>query len=316
MFEYSCIFSPVDFSRASRAAVELAQTLAQRHKARLELLHVIESPLRYMRPILFPYAALGDDEVRLQDEIRAGAREALAEHLRLPEEERGQQPALEVLFAQEGEAAEACITARMSASEAELVVMGAFGESGSNPGVLGSACLRVLNSATRPTLVIRDVGKVRLERVSVALDLGPHSAQVLRQAVGMALLLEAPLEVLVVVPTVESFDVDGILGGMTKLDKRALRRQAQRSVDKRLAQLMEDMEVPFPWREKLAAMERRHTLLWGDPAAELAQHCAEADHHLLVLGTQGDRRAALARQVGRTASAVAANVSSHLMFVP
>jgi nucleotide-binding universal stress UspA family protein len=174
----------------------------------------------------------------------------------------------------------------------------------------------MLNSATRPTLVVRDGGKVRLERVSVALDLSQHSAQVLRQAVGMALLLEAPLEVLVVVPTLESFDVDGILGGVHKVDKRNLRRQAQRAVDKRLGQFMEDMEVPFPWREKLAAMERRHTLLWGDPVGELASHCAEEDNHLLVLGTRGERRAELARQVGRTASSVAANLSSHLLFVP
>lgn len=313
MLDLSCIFTPVDLSRPSRAAVALARQLAQRADARLELVHAHSPPLRHLRPILYPYAGLGDEEARIHDELRRAATQALVEHLRLDPK----RDTLELLLVDEEEGPpEAALAARMLASEAELIVMGACGESGASPGVLGSATLRVLQSAARPVLLVRDGSQGKPARVSVALDLSPSSQAVLQAAVAVALSWELPLEVVVVVPTPESFDVQEILSGALKLDKRVLRRQARKVVDKRLDELQEGLQIPFPWKARYEATERVHTVLWGDPVEELARHCAELGEHLLVLGVTGARQAQLARKLGRTAAAVAANVSSDLLFVP
>ena len=148
--EWKRICCPIDFSDASRAAMEVAADLARRFGAELVLLHAYPIP-GYTFPDGSVMASpkmmqdLADQAQRHVEEWRADA-EKLTGGPRVTAEKAVGEPAAEIL--------EAARDAR-----ADLIVMGTHGRTGLEHALMGSIAERVVRRAHCPVLTVRPVGR-------------------------------------------------------------------------------------------------------------------------------------------------------------
>ena len=144
--DWKRIFCPVDFSDASRAAMEVAADLARRFGAELLLLHAYPVP-GYTFPDGSVVASprmmqeLADQAKRHLEEWRTEA-ERLVGAPRVSAETAIGEPAAEILE-----------VARTRG--AELVVMGTHGRTGLEHALMGSIAERVVRRAHCPVLTVR-----------------------------------------------------------------------------------------------------------------------------------------------------------------
>lgn len=328
MLELQRIFVPLDFSRSSRAAVSAAGRWAQATNARLHMAHAVAPVMPYTERTLFPYASLGEDRVSILGELRDNARDALGRYHNLSEMgiELGRRSAakgaddaghrLEVVMADAQQSAFGALVAQLDASDAQLIVAGHSGSAGQTPGAYGATALHILLHAASPTLLVRDIPGKDIRKVTVALDLSAHSQKVLQIAVAAALLHEASLDILVVAPEPLVYDVRGIVSGVVKADPKAIKRAARRESHKIIDRFEAELDIPFPWRQRHELLKPKRTVLVGDPAEQAVSWLANQEMDLLVVGTHGERRASLARRLGRTAYDMGANAPCHTLFVP
>ncbi len=144
--EWKRIFCPIDFSDASRAAMEMGADLARRFGGELLLLHAYPVP-GYTFPDGSVVASpkmmqdLADQAKKHLDEWRAEA-EKLVGAPRVSAETAIGEPAAEIL-------------AYAKARKADLVVMGTHGRTGLEHALMGSIAERVVRRAHGPVLTAR-----------------------------------------------------------------------------------------------------------------------------------------------------------------
>jgi nucleotide-binding universal stress UspA family protein len=144
--DWKRICCPIDFSDASRAAMEVAADLARRFGAELVLLHAYPIP-GYTFPDGSVVASprmmqdLADQAQKHLEEWRADA-EKLMGGPRVTAEKAVGEPAAEIL--------EAARDAR-----ADLIVMGTHGRTGLEHALMGSIAERVVRRAHCPVLTVR-----------------------------------------------------------------------------------------------------------------------------------------------------------------
>lgn len=319
MLNASNILVPVDFSRGSRAALHQARDLATRTSAQVRCLHVMPPALSYVRDVIFPYAAMGAEELELQAELRRQAEGRLRRYLELSEGDKATRPELEVVLGHEELAVGEQLMGRAAEVEVDLVVIGSSGESGEQPGRHGAVAERILSGSTRPVFVARTSESARpVRRIAVALDLSPISAEVYARALEAALVYEASLHVLVVAADPRNQDIGGIVGAALKVEPGAIQKRANRDVRKKLARIRDEVAVPFPEQDRLKALRKdeHDRVLFGDPAEQLIEDVVENNIDLLLIGREGYGRTALPMRVGRTARTLLGYAPCHLMVVP
>ena len=144
--DWKRILCPVDFSDASRAAMEVAADLARRFGGDLVLLHAYPVP-GYTFPDGSVVASpkmmqeLADQAKRHLDEWRADAERLLGAQ-RVTVETAIGEPAAEILEV-------------AKARGADLVVMGTHGRTGLEHALMGSIAERVVRRALAPVLTVR-----------------------------------------------------------------------------------------------------------------------------------------------------------------
>ncbi|MGE0356264.1 MAG: universal stress protein [Burkholderiales bacterium] len=231
------VLAAVDFSADSRRAAHRAALIAGRHKARLELLHVMsESSLDALRrlfgPSKPPGAALreGADrmlgevatEIAARDGIRAGRR-------------------IEV-----GEVVDAILAASARAS---LLAIGARGLNPLRDTILGSTAVRLLGRRPGPVLVVKRAPRGPYRRILVPVDFSPHSVPALRLARAIAPAAEITVLHAYAVP----FEGKLRYAGVSDEHLRALRAQARAEAAGLLAGLCREAGLEGgPWRTALA----------------------------------------------------------------
>jgi nucleotide-binding universal stress UspA family protein len=148
--DWKRICCPIDFSDASRAAMEVAADLARRFGAELVLLHAYPIP-GYTFPDGSVVASpkmmqdLADQAQKHLEEWRVEA-EKLVGAPRVSGEKAVGEPAAEILE-----------TAREA--RADLIVMGTHGRTGLEHALMGSIAERVVRRAHCPVLTVRPSGK-------------------------------------------------------------------------------------------------------------------------------------------------------------
>ncbi len=148
--DWKKICCPIDFSDASRAAMEVAADLARRFGADLFLLHAYPIP-GYTFPDGSVVASpkmmqdLADQAKRHLDEWRADA-ERLVGAPRVTAENAVGEPATEIL-------------AVARTRGADLLVMGTHGRTGLEHALMGSIAERVVRRAHCPVLTVRPQGR-------------------------------------------------------------------------------------------------------------------------------------------------------------
>jgi nucleotide-binding universal stress UspA family protein len=147
--DWKRICCPIDFSDASRAAMEVAADLARRHGADLVLLHAYPIP-GYTFPDGSVVASprmmqeLADQAERHLEDWRAAA-EALVGAARVTTHKAIGEPAAEIV-------------SYAGASGIDLLVVGTHGRTGLEHALMGSVAERVVRRARCPVLTVRPPG--------------------------------------------------------------------------------------------------------------------------------------------------------------
>jgi universal stress protein A len=134
----------VDFSQHSRRALQLAEGLATRFGASIELIHVFEMPMPPFAPYDFP----------VPDDFMVEARQYMLKQLDdLKQEVAGR--GLEVRAHMRDAPASMAINEFARQIEGDLIVMGTRGNSGVKHLLLGSVAERTLRLAQCPVLTVK-----------------------------------------------------------------------------------------------------------------------------------------------------------------
>ena len=194
MTDFKRILCPIDFSDASRHALDHAIAIAGWYESSITALHVIAPGLVFEPPLLFAergnLKALAVDE----DQMRARLDDWLlpATAARLPSEAR----------VCEGQPAESILAVAQSLP-ADLIVIGSHGKSGFERFVLGSVTERTLRNAVCPVLTVPPrvvtAAKLPFRRILCPVDFSNPSLSALQTAFSMAEEADARLMVLHVI---------------------------------------------------------------------------------------------------------------------
>lgn len=269
MTEFKHILCPIDFSDASRHALDQAIAIAGWYESFVTGLHVIAPALTFEPPILFAERGnlkqLGVDA----DQMRGRLDDWLAAvtAVRVPFEAR----------VCEGQPAESVLAFARSLP-ADLIVMGTHGHSGFERLLLGSVTEKVLRNATCPVLTVppRSVTTAGLpfRRILCPVDFSEASLVALQTAFSMAKEADARL---VVMNVVDWPGNDSIL--VTASGDRELLGQIERQAAQRLESFISDESKVW------SRPETRVTI--GKPYREILALAADWAADLIVIGVHG-----------------------------
>lgn len=261
------IVAATDLSSPARHAAERAALVAAERAASLSIVHVADlAPLAQVRKLL-----VGDPErfeAQLVEQLQVRLK-ALGDGV---QQRFGVAPSLQVGC---GELLPGLI-GFMSSNPADLMVLGARGDSYLRHMMLGSTAERLLGSSTCPMLVVKQVVHESYRHALVAVDFsqGAQSALQLARAVAAS----ADVTVLHV------FDVpfEGQLryAGVDDEKITHYRLQAKRQAEDRLKSLVESVG--------LDASSVRLLVLQGDASQRILEQEQNLDCDLIVVGKHGE----------------------------
>ena len=140
------ILVPTDFSETSTLALDAAKDLAQKFKASIHLLHIVQDPLSQS----WALESYGTMPADLLKDLETMARKDLEKAL--PEAER---PAYKARLIAEVGAPFSKIIDYAKAHDVDLIVMGTHGRGVLAHAILGSVAERVVRFAPCPVLTVR-----------------------------------------------------------------------------------------------------------------------------------------------------------------
>lgn len=317
MYSVEQVLVPVDFSTFSKSALAFARQFDgggwsdEDEPAGLQLTHAVEGLSEAMRPVLFPYAPLGEDDREFEAEIAEVVRRRLVEHFEIDDELRRRfvdEP--RIGFGSDRE----WIQKWIGRFDADLIAMGAFGEHGVFPAGVGSTSRRAVASSTQPVALVRDYEPVPvIDRIAVGVDLGRQSPRIVEVAAGLAAEFDATVECIHTIPSpYASRETRGIRREL-KVEESELKSALQPRVHEVFEELFERVEIPHRLAAAGADLSGDYRVAIGDPAAEIGRFADDTGADLVVVGTGGEDGK---RKPGRVASAVMAEVPVHQVFVP
>ena len=253
MVDIPRILCPVDFSDASRHALEHAVPIARWYHSHITALYVIQPEMVLPPPMLFTdFAAM--DEVTAHVAIEARLRRWLGDA-----ERHGL--GTDILI-EDGDPARSII-GHAHPGEFDLVVMGTHGHSGFQHLVLGSVAEKVLRRAACPVLTVPPKTssidlRVPYERLLCPIDFSETSVDALGYAFSMA----------------EEADAD-----LTLLNVIEFGRDAEEDVRRRLQALItDDMRIYCKPKVRIET---------GKPYERILEVAAEEHSDLIVIGVRG-----------------------------
>ena len=265
------ILCPVDFSDASRQAIDEAVVVAGFYKSRISALHVLAPLTLAMTGV----ATTGEDVSELDRLRRLTGHEFAAATAR--------NIAVDVLV-DVGQPA-GVIVERASSLPADLIVMGTQGAGGFQHLVLGSVTEKVLRKATCPVLTVppraQATSRLPFKRILVAVDFSDASLEALQSALSLARESGATLTLLHVLewpweepppPRVEELPSEQ---GFALAE---FRRYTEQSAKKELECLIPD---------SMPASRVVTRLRNGKPYVQILHVAAEEQTDLILIGVHG-----------------------------
>lgn len=311
MYKIEQVLVPVDFSSFSRAALSFARSLGE-HPPRVHLAHILAPWRPYLRRAFFPYAALGEDDVEFEQELMEEARRSLLKHLQI---ELDKEKFIADFSLEYGNIRDT-LAARARKIGPDLIVMGAYGEGGVQPHLLGSTAEKLLRSAHAPTLLVRDFGRTpAVKHIVVGVDLSPNSPSIISRALSLALLLGADLQLVYVLPDPLLGDTNKLLARAIKVDSDKILSRSRARIEALFERVIDQVDVDFPAQDKAQRLLSKRKLIVGDPAHALIDYADAVDADLIVAGAHSTSTPGT-RRLGRVAWNIARSAPTHVMVVP
>jgi len=263
------LLAATDLSAPARRAAERAARLAKESGAALDLVHVANrGPLEKLQRLVADVPA--DLEQRMLDAARKEVHE-LATALR---QEHGLAAGVHVTSGPVPTA----LAKQAAAVSADLVILGARGTNFLRHLMLGSTAERMLTSATRPMLVVKQVAHERYRSVLVPVDFSVCSVSALTIARAVAPSAVIALFHAYEVPFQSKMRFAGVDEGIIDRYRTAARQEALQMLEA----LCAEAGLAPHGSARLTAVE-------GDPALNILRHEQERDCDLIVMGKRGDR---------------------------
>lgn len=296
MIEIRRILHPVDFSDASRHALEHAVAIAKWYEAQITALHVIRTRPLAQPPILAvePAVTPAGSPMRqsLQDQLRTWLEPA--RQAGLSTEER----------LDDGDPAE-CIVGDAAEIGADLIVMGTHGLSGFERLMLGSVTEKVLRKATCPVLTVppkaRTTAKVPYKRLLCPIDFSPSSLAALQFAFSLAKEADAQLTLLHVFDWPPEDEL--LIERLAVPDFQGLMEQQAR--ERLNALIPEDVRT---WSQPAAVIR------YGKPYRQVLETAEDGAADLIVIGVRGRHPVDL-RLFGSTTNQVVRSASCPVLTI-
>jgi len=267
MIRITQILCPVDFSEISQRALDHAAAIAGWYEARLTLLYVFANlPTMDLPPLVLE----DSDRERLTTAMREMAARAPSGLL------------IDFRIQEAGYVHDE-ILAQVSATHADLLVLGTHGRTGFQRLFVGSVTEKVIRKASCPTLVVPprapDVpadAPVQFRRILCPVDFSESSLDALAYAINMAEEADARLTLLHVVdiPTVVSDE-----SAVCEVDLGRIRQAAATNARQRLHGL-----VPEDART-VCTVET--AIVEGRAYPEILRQAGEGQSDLIVMGVRG-----------------------------
>ena len=237
------IFVASDFLPYATQALNIAHDLAQRASASLTCFHVLEKFPTIMRDIVFPYAAMGGDEVDILNEIRMGTADRGARYLEATLGENASHARLRVDFARDSMAKS--ILHAASDTNADLMFCGAYGTKPHTTGIIGSMAATFVAYTRIPLYLIKDPTQHAPHRRILVAFLEPSlSPQLLAWAVSFAMHYEeCDVEIVTPIPDLLRNDPYGEYQGFAPTERQIA--QATERITQRAKQAVQSLSVPF-----------------------------------------------------------------------
>lgn len=306
LYDIDYIVVPIDFSRSSRAAWAMADSLAGPHTT-VEAIHAVAPWPVYMNHVLFPYAPMGEDAAQIEHELLEAARDAVNSYFEVSD--AAAEPV--VAFGQP----KSTLVEHIARTPSQLIVAGAFGEGGPTADAVGSVAERLVASAGRPVLLVRDLElKPGVSKILVALDLTEGSQAVLEVAVRLALIADAELEILHVVADPLADDQSQVMGSILNFDRKKAMPRLRDRVEALFERLVREIEPGFGTAVDVRELMRRRRVVVAEPASAILDLAQTSSADVVVVGTQNPNRPS--GHLGRIATSVLRRTTSHVCVVP
>ena len=275
------IFVAADFLSYSTAGLQLASELSGLSCAALTCFHALEKIPTSIRDILFPYAALGSDEVEFMDELRAGTEKRGAKFLRDTMGASAEHMRLKVDFARDSMAKS--ILHAASEVNADLMVAGAYGTKPHTTGIIGSMAATFVAYTRIPLYLVKDPTHYSGHKKILVAFLNPSlSAQLLAWAVSFAMCYEgSDIEIVTPVPDWQGCDRFGDYHGFAPSAKQT--HQALESVTVRAKHAVQALSVPFAYETHARELSFRQHAPVRHSASAVLSVADEIGADLIVL---------------------------------
>jgi nucleotide-binding universal stress UspA family protein len=252
-FHSSKILVPVDFSETSLLAFRHAAYMAQRTKASLHILHVINTP--FMSQNMFIPVVNMEDQGAIEDKVM----DKLAELTGDVKKEFGVESESII---RSGSPATEIVKAAKEIS-ASIVIMGTHGYSPIQEIMIGSVALKVITRSPCPTMVMRAEAEHRgFSNIVLPIDDTTNSRQKVNYAVEFASRLGAKLFVL------------GLLSGNEKQDKPGMELVLH--------------QIELAAREKAVSVQTELLSDVKNRATATVRYCNEHNADLIIIMTDQD----------------------------
>lgn len=264
---FSRLLAATDLSAPARHAAARAALTARRLQAELDLLHVTNlTALDRFRQVIAELPADALD--RLMDDARTELR-TLGGHLA---QQFGVAPGLRLRsgpLLQE-------ITEATAVSDADLLVLGARGNSFMRHLLLGTTAERLIRKTDRPMLVVKQAPHEPYRTVMIPVDFSAHSLPALRHALAIAPDASFVLMHAFEVPFEGKLRLAGVEEDWIHRYRVAARNEAR----ERLRALRDEAAMP-PENTRLV-------VLHGNPSLSIIEQEQEQDCDLIVIGKHGE----------------------------
>ena len=277
------IFVASDFLAYATQALGLAYELARTSCASVTCFHALEKFPTIMRDILFPYAALGNDEVEILNEIRKGIEDRGAKYLERVMGENASHVRLKVDFSRDSMAKS--ILHAASECNADIMFCGAYGTKPHTTGVIGSMAATFVAYTRTPLYLIKDPTHAGVHKKILVAFLDPaFSAKLLAWAVSFAMFYpDCDIEIVTPVPNLKRADPFGDYQGFSP-SERAISNATER-ITQRAKVAVQSLSVPFAYEKHASELSFKQHAPILPPSTAVLSVADEIGADLIVIPT-------------------------------
>ena len=277
------IFVASDFLQYATQALHQAHELARTSCASLTCFNVLEKFPTIMRDIIFPYAALGSDEIEILNEIRKGVEERGAKYLEKVMGENATHVRLKVDFARDSMAKS--ILHAASECNADLMFCGAYGTKPHTTGIIGSMAATFVAYTRTPLYLIKNpTHSGPHKKILVALIEPAFSAKLMAWAVSFAMFYpESDIEIVTPVPDLKRADPYADYQGFAP-GARQIAAATER-ITHRAKQAVQSLSVPFAFEKHASELSFTQHAPVMSPASAVLSVAEEISADLIVVPT-------------------------------